>query len=227
LIVSGWSALILAGGAGRRFLGDGGHGNGDGSKLLADFCGAPLIRRVAERVIAGNFAEVLVVTGAEDAAVRTALAGLECRILAAPGWAEGMAMTLRTGIAALAAGSRGVCIFLGDMPLVPVGLCAGLVKGARRTGYAARPRCGGIPGHPVALTRAAFADVTALTGDTGAAALFKARPEAVAYLDTADRGVLLDIDTAEDLAAAGSAWNACATSATTDSASSRGALPKP
>ncbi len=220
--VSRWSALILAGGAGRRF-----GVKERGGKLLADLGGAPVIRRVAERVCDAGFAEVLVVTGADDAPVRAALDGLACRIVHAPAWAEGMAATLCTGIAGLSSGTCGVCVFLGDMPLVPVGLCGALVEAAQAAGYAARPRCEGKPGHPVAFTRAAFADLMKLEGDAGATALLKARPEAVAYLETADRGVLLDIDTPEDLAAAVAAWNPCATSATSDSATSRGALPKP
>ncbi len=92
--MQGWSALILAGGAGRRF---------GGGKLLAEMAGAPVIRRVAEAVAAADFAEVVVVTGADDAGIRAALVGLDARILHAPDWAEGMAATLRTGIAALAA----------------------------------------------------------------------------------------------------------------------------
>lgn len=216
--LDGWSALILAGGAGRRF---------GGGKLLADLAGAPVIRRVTERVLGAGFAEVVMVTGAEGASLRPATEGLACRIVAAPDWAEGMAASLRAGFGALAPGARGVCVFLGDMPLVPVALSASLAAAAEAAGYAARPRHAGKPGHPVAFTRAAFADLAALEGDTGATALLKARPEAVAYLDTADSGVLLDIDTPADLAAATAAWKACATSAMTESATSRGALPKP
>lgn len=201
--MEGWSALILAGGAGRRFAGDGG-----GGKLLADLAGAPVIRRVAERAAAGGFAEVVVATGAEGVNLHPALAGLACRIVDAPDWAEGMAATLRTGIAALAPDTAGVCVFLGDMPLVPVELCGKLAEAAERAGYAARPRCGGKPGHPVAFTRAAFADLMALEGDAGATALLKARPDAVAYIDTAESGVLFDIDTPDDLAAAARAWKA-------------------
>jgi molybdenum cofactor cytidylyltransferase len=163
---------------------------------------------VAERVLDAGFAEVLVVTGAEDASLRSALEGLDCRILFAPEWAEGMAASLRTGIAALEPESIGVCVFLGDMPLVPVALCGELVAGAQAAGYGARPRCEGKPGHPVAFTRAAFADLLALAGDQGATALLKARPEAVAYCDTADSGVLLDIDTPADLSRAAAAWKA-------------------
>lgn len=220
--MQGWSALILAGGAGRRF-----GANALGGKLLADLAGAPVIRRVAERVAGAGFAETLVVTGEDDAGLRAGLASVPCRIVLAPDWAEGMAATLRTGIAALWPDAPGVCIFLGDMPLVPVGLCAELATAALEAGYAARPRCAGKPGHPVAFTRAAFPDLVNLKGDRGATALLKRRPDAVAYCDTADKGALMDIDTPADLAAAALAWKACATSATSDSATSRGALPKP
>jgi molybdenum cofactor cytidylyltransferase len=198
-----WSALILAGGAGRRFARGGG-----GGKLLADLGGAPVIRRVADAVRSAGFAEVIAVTGAEDAQIRSALADADVSLRHAPDWAEGMAASLRTGIAALDCEAAGVCIFLGDMPLVPVGLCGALVEAALAAGYAARPRFEGKPGHPVAFTRAAFADLLALEGDTGATALLKARPEQVAYLDTDESGVLLDIDTPEDLARAVAAWKA-------------------
>jgi len=195
----GWSALVLAGGAGRRF---------GGGKLLADLAGAPVIRRSAEAAAGGGFAEVVVVTGAQDAPVRTALQGLACRIVHAPDWANGMAATLRIGVAALAPDARGVCVFLGDMPLVPGGVCSALAEVAERAGYAARPRFEGKPGHPVAFTRVAFADLMALQGDKGATALLAGRPGDVAYVDTAETGVLLDIDTPEDLAVAAQAWAA-------------------
>ena len=197
-----WSALILAGGAGLRF----GSGGGEG-KLMADLAGAPVIRRVAERVCGAGFREVVVATGAEGASLRSALEGLACRIVAAPDWAEGMGATLRTGIAALADDAQGVCVFLGDMPLVPAALCQALVEAAGAAGYAARPRVAGQPGHPVAFTRAAFPDLARLTGDTGAAALLAARRD-VAYVETAERGALADIDTPADLAAARRAWKA-------------------
>lgn len=197
--MNGWSALILAGGAGRRF---------GGGKLLADLGGAPVIRRVAERVCAAEFAEVIAITGSQGAAISGALAGADVFVSEAPDWAEGMAASLRTGIAALSPQAAGVCVFLGDMPLAPVGLCPALVAAAQRAGYAARPRVAGQPGHPVAFTRAAFADLLALQGDQGATALLKARPEAVAYVDTADTGALLDIDTPDDLARAVAAWKA-------------------
>ena len=166
-------------------------------------------------------------TGADEAGVCSELAGMDARFIHAADWEEGMAATLRAGIGAIAPRADGVCVFLGDMPLVRVALCPALTVAAEQSGYAARPRYEGKPGHPVAFTRAAFSDLLALAGDQGATVLLNQRPDRVAYVDTADSGALLDIDTPADLAVAERAWNACATSATSDSATSRGALPKP
>ena len=216
--MDGWSALILAAGAARRF---------GGGKLLADCGGAPVIRRTADAVASVGFGEVVVATGAAQPQIAAALDGLACRIVPTTEWEEGMAASLRAGLAALDTPEQGVFVFLGDMPLVPAVLCPQLAALAQAAGYAARPRVGGKPGHPAAFTLAALPDLARLAGDVGAAALLKGREEGVAYLDTEAIGAVLDIDSPEDLAAAVAAWNACDTSATSESAISRGALPKP
>jgi molybdenum cofactor cytidylyltransferase len=160
--LDGWVALILAAGAGRRF---------GGVKLLADLGGAPVIRRTAETVLSGGFGEVVVATGADHAAIAAALDGLACRTVPAPDWEEGMAASLRAGLAVLGTPAKGVFVFLGDMPLVPVALCPQLAAMAETAGYAARPRVGGQSGHPAAFTRAALPDLASLSGDVGAAAM--------------------------------------------------------
>lgn len=209
---------MLAAGAGRRY---------GGGKLLARLEGAPVIRRTAQTVSKAGFGDVIVVTGAEHKAIADALAGLDCRIVHAGGWEEGMAASLRTGFASMAPGQRGLFVFLGDMPLVPANLFAPLALSAQASGYAARPRLAGRPGHPVCFFGDAVADLAGLRGDQGAAHLLRQRGGEVAYLDTDDAGVMLDIDTPADLAEVERAWNSRATSATSDSAISRGALPKP
>ncbi len=209
---------MLAAGAGRRF---------GGGKLLALLDGVPVIRRTLGAVLTAGFDEVVVATGADSAAVAGALQGLTCRIVPAADWEEGMAASLRGGLAALGQPAKGVFVFLGDMPLVPVHLCPALAGLAEQAGYAARPRVAGKPGHPVAFTTAALPDLARLTGDQGAASSLKGHADAVIYYDTDAVGAVLDIDAPSDLEVAERAWNACATSATSDSAMSRGALPKP
>lgn len=175
--------------------------------------------------MAAGFDEVIVVVGEYGRAIGDALAGLDCRLVEAPEWHEGMAASIRAGIASLSDEGEGVFLFLGDMPLVPMALCDDLARLARQSGYAARPRVEGKPGHPVAFLRTAWPDLMQLAGDRGAGEALKGR--SLAYLDCADSGALLDIDDVAALAEAERLWNSRATSATTESAMSRGALPNP
>jgi molybdenum cofactor cytidylyltransferase len=185
-----------------------------------------VIRRTTEAVLAAGFESVIVATGAQHDATADALEGLGCVIVPTPGWDEGMAASIRSGSAALAGCRKGVFVFLGDMPLVPASLCGELAELAEAAGYAARPVVDGRPGHPVCFAREAVGDLARLEGDQGAAHGLKRRTD-VAYLDTDDIGAILDIDSPEDLTAAERAWKSRATSATSDSAMSRGVLPKP
>jgi molybdenum cofactor cytidylyltransferase len=218
MALNNWSALVLAAGGSRRF---------GAPKLLADLAGEPVIRRTAGAICAAGFSETIVVTGADDAAVKAALGGLPCKVVHAPNWAVGISASIRAGIEALQHEWEGLFVFLGDMPLVPGALCGELADLARSTGYAARPLRGDVPGHPVALVKAAAADLMALTGDAGAGSLLRGAGAKIGYLPTTDEGAILDIDTPADLACAERLWKSRFTSDMIDRAMSCGDLPRP
>ncbi len=128
-----------------------------------------------------------------------------------PGWtrahcpdrALGQAASLRAGLAALppgldgAMGLDGVMVLLGDMPLITPELVRRLAS-AFRPGRFLVPACGGVRGNPVCIPATRFAQVMALTGDTGARPLLAASPDMVDVLEVGDRAVLNDLDTPED-----------------------------
>ena len=177
------AALVLAAGAGKRF---------GGGKLAAPFRGEPLIEHALRAACAAPVDQVLVV-----AAPDLALACAAPRLAVLRVESDALSASLRAGVAALG-GVDGAFIFLGDMPLVPhpiAGELAALLPGH----YAAQPRCGGTPGHPVLLSARALADIPALGGDEGAGRLLRRRDD-IAFLDTDDEAVLLDVDRAEDIA---------------------------
>lgn len=218
MALNSWSALVLAAGGSRRF---GTH------KLLADLAGQPVLRRTADTVCAAGFRETIIVTGAEYETVRSMLADLPCKVEYAPNWAEGISASIRAGIEALQHERDGLFLFLGDMPLVPSGLCEELADLAKSANYAARPMRSDVPGHPVAFTNTAAADLMALTGDEGAGALLRGAGPRIAYLPTTDEGTVLDVDTPADLARAERLWKSRFTSNIIDSAMSCGDLPRP
>lgn len=179
------AALVLAAGAGTRFGGD---------KLSALFRGEPLIHHAIRAARAAPVSRVVVVCSPSlDIGQWPGAQQVTALRVASPE----LSASLKAGIAAVA-DCAGAFIFLGDMPLIPHGLATDLAAGLG-THYAAVPRCEGRSGHPVLLSREAFAPIADLSGDEGAGRLLKARKD-VAFLDTSDEGVLLDIDRAQDIA---------------------------
>src|SRR5579863_2357704 len=93
------AAVILAAGRSLRFRAAGGQG----SKLLAELAGKPLARHAAEAATASSARPIVVVTGHERRSVEAALDGLELQFAHNPRYRDGLASSLKTGIAALPA----------------------------------------------------------------------------------------------------------------------------
>ena len=79
---------------------------GDRNKLLLDVGGRPMVRRVAETLLASRVREVIAVLGYDRARVAAALAGLPLRIVVNDEYASGQMSSVRAGIAAIMAPPR-------------------------------------------------------------------------------------------------------------------------
>lgn len=178
-------ALVLAAGAARRFGGD---------KLSAPLRGEPLLFHAIRAARAAPVERVVIVarpgleTGAWEGTPRVETLRLESAALSD---------SLRAGIAA-AGDADGAFIFLGDMPAVPPDQAARLAA-LLGEAFAALPRHGGRPGHPVLLAARAFPEIAGLTGDAGAGRLLAGRADVV-FDDGADAGIHPDVDRPQDLA---------------------------
>jgi molybdenum cofactor cytidylyltransferase len=179
-------AVVLAAGAARRFGSD---------KLSAEFRGEPLVHHAIRAARAAPVERVIVVCDHELSIGQwSGTPPVEAVRIRSAALSE----SLQAGIAA-AREAQGAFIFLGDMPLVPPAV-AGELAAAIGGGFAALPRHGGAPGHPVLLSAAAFPQIGALSGDEGAGRLLKQRSDVV-FLEIADAAILLDVDRPADLAA--------------------------
>ncbi|MGA0603719.1 nucleotidyltransferase family protein [Caulobacter sp. KR2-114] len=191
-------AVVLAGGFGARF---------GGGKLSAAWRGGALIDGALAAAFAAPARAVTVVTGADpavaDAARAVAAARGEARrlrLVHAADHAEGMAATLRAGIAALPADAAGAFVFLGDMPRIPAAVLPALAAAVTAGAPAAAPTWAGQRGHPVLFAAALFPGLLALTGDEGARTVLRALGPALALVEAPDDGVLFDVDTPGQLA---------------------------
>ena len=182
------AALVLAAGLSRRF---------GANKLLSNWNGRPLVSHAVAVACAAPVDRIVVVTGHEADRVAAAVldhAPRPTRIVRATGYAEGMALSLRAGIAALDADVRGVVVFLGDMPDVPHGIAADVLKAVLDGAPAAAPVFAGRRGHPTAFRADLFPTLRTLSGDEGAKSVFSDLGEMWVRIPCDDAGVLFDVD---------------------------------
>jgi molybdenum cofactor cytidylyltransferase len=98
-----------------------------------------------------------------------------------------------------AVGADGAALVLADMPLVRADTYRALAAAWTPDAVAILPTCNGRDGNPLLAGLPAFALASRLSGDRGLKPLIIDDPSLV-RLPVNDSGVLLDIDTPEDLA---------------------------
>ena len=190
------AAIILAAGRSTRM--------GGPNKLLAELSGKPLVRIVAEQAIASKAKDVIVVTGHQAQLVEQALAGLKLKFVRNLDFVQGLATSVKAGIAAVSEQADGAVICLGDMPMISSQLVDHLIDAFApdRGNLIAVPVSGGRRGNPVLWSRRFFNELMTLDGDIGARHLIAKHNEAVAEVPVEGDGAFLDIDTPQGLEAA-------------------------
>ncbi|WBO59295.1 NTP transferase domain-containing protein [Acidocella sp. MX-AZ03] len=120
-----FAVLVLAAGASRRM-------GAQNKLLLALASGQSILRTVLERAVAAQIGPVLLVTGHEAARVAGEAEGLAVQCVHAAEHEEGMAASLRAGIAAVPEDCAGAVVCLGDMPFVSSAVLRELAGRSRR-----------------------------------------------------------------------------------------------
>jgi molybdenum cofactor cytidylyltransferase len=170
------TAVVLAAGASRRTT-----ARGAPPKQLLDWEGEPLVRRAVRAALASRCAAVHVVVGARAPQVRAALAGLGAEVVGCADWEEGMAASIRAGVASAArSGCDAVLLALADQPRVEPAHLDALVARLEAGASVAASAYAGTLGAPAAFARAHFGELLALRGDRGAKALLERHRAAVA-----------------------------------------------
>ena len=173
----GVAAVVLAAGSSSR-LGT--------PKQLLRYRGETLLHRTVRLAIGAGLDPVHVVVGCEAPAVGDALEELRVRVSRVfnPDWQAGMGTSLARGIASLPAGPEpgaaatgpapgAALVLVTDQPRLSPAILTEIVA-AHRNGAAlvASRYASGAVGVPALFARRHFPDLTRLTGDRGARALF-------------------------------------------------------
>lgn len=186
-------ALIVAAGFSRRF--------GSDKRRYAIADGDPLLIATL-KVYSAVFPTVAVVIRVDDGALARDLVGdFDHRppvIVATSQAHRGMGCSLADGVRAVSSWDY-VFVALGDMPFVREDTLRKLrqrMSDGRRQGETliVRPRCAGNSGHPVGFSCEYFSELMSLEGDEGARMVLERHASEVRDVETADRGVLTDLD---------------------------------
>ena len=185
--------MLLAAGQGSRF---------GRPKALVELDGQTLAERGIGMLRAGGADPVLIVTGAAQVGLGPQY---QVRTVGNDDWRTGMGSSLRAALRALADPDVGpevgaAVVALADQPLVGAEAVSRLIAAYQAGASVAVAAYDGRPRNPVLLAREHWPEVIAMaTGDQGARAFLRARPDLVTLVECGDTGRPDDIDTPADL----------------------------
>lgn len=187
-------ALVLAGGAGRRFGAD---------KRIAALPSGKSLLEATVSSLSASFEEILLVLRPGDEVLASALsqACTKLTCVFAPKATLGMGHSLAHG-ASLISDWEGAAICLGDMPFIQPSSFQQIQLAFFESELEApiiSPSYERRPGHPVLFHHRYFAALGALKGDQGARRLLLEHTESVIDLALSDAGILQDVDRPSDL----------------------------
>jgi CTP:molybdopterin cytidylyltransferase MocA len=181
------AGVLLAAGEGSRF---------GRPKALVELDGMTLADRGVALLRAGGADPVLVVTGAAPVDTPGTVT------VHNPEWRTGMGSSLRAALRVLTSSAVGAAVIaLADQPLVGAAAVGRLISAYYAGATVAVAAYDGEQRNPVLIARQHWpAVIAAATGDKGARAFLRARPDLVTLVECGDTGSAEDIDTPEDLA---------------------------
>lgn len=177
-------AIVLAAGLSRRM---------GAAKLALPVGGQPMIARTLAQVAAAGI-PALLVTGGHEEAVRKAAPGVPS--VHAANHAQGLAESLKTGLAAAPQDWQAALIILGDMPYVAADTLRRLAAALQSGATAVVPVEAGRRGNPAGFARSVWPQLMQLTGDQGARPLLDSLDTREIVVE--DQGIHHDFDEPED-----------------------------
>ena len=189
------AAVVLAAGRSRRMA-------PHNKLLVTDRAGKPMIARVVDNVLSSGARPILVVIGHQSENIESALAGKPVNFIHATDYAEGLAASLKAGIAAVPEDCAAAMVCLGDMPLVTGRMIDRLLSAydPEEGRQIVLPTFRGKQGNPMLWDRRFFPEMLQITGDSGARFLIGKYAEVLAEIEMGDDAVLRDFDTTDALA---------------------------
>jgi molybdenum cofactor cytidylyltransferase len=168
-------------------------------KQLADVGGWSLLDATLACLRSSRVRDVVLVLGHRAEEIRRRVKVEDLRVVINPRFREGMSTSIKAGLEALTGDERGVLMVLGDQPLLRPSTVDALLRAYEEThASAVVPAFKGRWGNPVLLDLTLRERMEAIQGDRGCREILRGL-EDVLVVDVEDPGVLVDVDTEDDL----------------------------
>lgn len=162
-----------------------------------------MLDRVLDAVRGSRVARSIIVLGDAAERVRAELGLEKDSVVVNREYEAGMSSSLKAGVAALPSEAGAFFVVLGDEPFVRSETYNALISARESTGARViLPTYLGVRGNPVLVDRSLAGEVEAITGDRGCRELRQHHPDETVEVAVDDPGILIDIDTPEDVARA-------------------------
>ncbi len=186
-------AIVLAGGKSTRM--------GEPKQLLR-LGEKTVLAQTLDNVRGAEVDEIVLVLGSSAETIRrqmpdSALDGL--KVIVNEAYVQGMASSLREGLAALNPSVDAALIVLADQPFIRHETFGQIADRYRSSdAQIVIPTYRGFRGNPVLVDRSVFHEIMSLRGDIGCRAIFGSHLEGIVKVEVEDVGILLDIDDRAD-----------------------------
>lgn len=185
------AVLIIAAGESKRM---------GSPKQLLKYQGETLINKIIKLVNDTLSFPIHVVLGANAEIIQSQLPSISLNVIINNDWKEGMASSIRVGLAAALTGNpalEGVLMLVCDQPYINANTLKSLLELQKENDTPmAAAYYNNVLGTPALFHKIIFDDLLSLQGDMGAKRIIQSRPTEVVKLHF-EKG-LLDIDTKED-----------------------------
>lgn len=187
------SAIVLAAGMSKRM---------GAMKQLVKISNRTLLESTLNAVQDSRIREIILVLGYQAGTILESvpIPG-NTKVVTNELYEQGMSSSIHAGLGAVSSESNAALIVLSDQPFIKSSIINTLIDEYERSGAPILfPVYKGFRGNPILIDRSLFPEMMQITGDTGCRSLFGLHEDQLHKVPVDDIGVLIDIDSAEDLA---------------------------
>ena len=184
------SAILLAAGQSKRMKGE--------NKLIKKIQGIPLIKYSVKNILSSSIDELIVVLGYQKEIIEKFIGkNKKIKIVFNKNFENGMASSIKTGLAHCSEKSEAFFICLGDMPLVNHNIYNQLIK-SKDNKKIIVPTYKGQQGNPVLFSKSMKDKINTIQGDVGANKILELNKNKVFKLSINNNCIIKDFDTQDN-----------------------------